>query len=40
MSKVEKVDNWLKLLFRLPSNVRYYTRMFDVLLPNGSKVVG
>lgn len=35
---LEKVENGLKLLFKLSSNVWCYARTFSVLLPNGSRV--
>jgi hypothetical protein len=35
---LEKVENRLKLLFKLSSNVWCYARKFNVLLPNGSRV--
>jgi hypothetical protein len=31
---------WVKILFRLPPNIRYYRRTFGVLLHNGSRVAG
>jgi hypothetical protein len=35
-----KMENRLKMLFRLSSNVRYYGRTFGVVLHNGSRVAG
>ena len=32
---LDKVENGLKMLFRLSPNVRYYVREFNVLLYNG-----
>ena len=31
---LDKVDNELKLFFRLSSNIRYYAQTFNVLLQN------
>lgn len=36
----EKVDNGLKLLFRLTPNILYHARTFSVLLNSGSRFVG
>jgi hypothetical protein len=35
---LDKVENRLKLLLRLPLNVQYYAQTFNVLLYSGSRV--
>jgi hypothetical protein len=37
---LDKVENELKLLFKLSPNVWYYGRMFNVLLYSSSRVPG
>lgn len=38
MSHAAKVENELKMLFRLSPNVCYYSRTFGILLNDGSRV--